>query len=222
MKGSYIFSVVALSAVVAIGIGAISAGASNPPCNNTCIQHGNAWTNLKSFQSQEVDGNNQPVTLGQQTEGKTQVFVGDDAAASSINFGTQTAAGTGDAKQEQGLESGTMINWQANRWPSLTTARTFGGVEQQQAMWSSTPVDLRQENGSSQITELDEVRTIVEGENRQRIDGSVGDVHQKQKISGSSESKAYTNPPFPNTSSFNWGGTLRQHISLSVDNILNW
>ena len=206
----------------------VNATPTPTPCSSCCSgssctsgRTGTNWTSLNTNQNQWFVGNGHHVNADSKAATWTKSFVGDQAVASSANVASQHLSGAPTkANQQQQITSGAMLQWEANKWPSWTTARTQGNVQQQQSAWSAHPLNLRQSAATLQNTNVGGSGTQVAGDIHQKQHGVTGDPMQQQQISGSSQSQGWINPPFPWRTEI--GNTFRQVITFSVDNIFQF
>lgn len=183
-----------------------------------------AVANLQVWQSQTLVGNNQPVTLGQQSDALTEVWLGNSAAAISHQQASQLGTGVPTvAQQSQDLQANSAIWWEDDKWPAWARTNTGGNTSQHQAHWAAAPADLQQTARNKQHSFVDGQSSTADGTATQRQQGAVGDLHQGQALVGNTIAAGYAVPPFPAPFSANFGGGfLRQHISFAIDNIVNF
>lgn len=210
-------------------IGLLSFGLLTLPAHaDTAAGNAGAWSTVDVHQQQTVTDISPQLYMEQNAETLTTVQFGKQAAAVSHQVGHQSHEGTHvKGSQTQDLHSTADIQWKKNTWPSWTTADTSGSVDQTQSHWSNHPMWSEQYALNEQATRVGKgksaVKSSLESETHQLVDGGIGDVHQAQTNSGATHAEGYTNPPFPKKFSFKGiGGTLRQFVNVTVENILSF
>lgn len=218
MKSTYAF--IATFAIIA-AFGAVSdAGATG-----TTTAVGSAWSSVNTNQTQFWGGATgaHNVQAIQKADTVTAVYIGDEAAAYSKNTAVQEEEGRGTkGEQKQKTASTAAIEWEKNKWPSWTTAKTTGGIWQSQATWSAYPVEQNQYAGTWQKSQIGDTKSVAEANIIQKSEGGTGDIAQNQDLTAATQSTGYTSPWFPKNLTFDFGGKLRQIISVDIENILNF
>ncbi len=218
MKSTYAF-MATFVAVAAFGV------VSDAGATGTSTAVGSAWSSVNTSQTQFWGGatGNRTVEAAQKTDSVSAVYIDDQAAAYAKNSAIQTEEGKGTkGEQHQKTSSTVNVDWERNKWPSWTTAKTTGGVWQNQAIWSAQPVEQNQYAGTWQKSEVGDTKSVAEANIVQKNEGATGDVAQRQDLIASTQSSGYTNPWFPKSLTFDFGGKLRQIVSVDIENILNF